>query len=176
MSTPRLEVVSPSGRRTVPVESLPFTIGRREGKDLRLVESEISRDHAEIVERDDSYFVRDLGSRYGSFVNDEETSEAEIRHGDRIRLGRGGGADLVFLTDDSNGMGDRSTNTAIGDLRQVAALLEGLTALGSGRVLEDVLAMVLDLAIEIGGAERGFIMLATRRERSSSSWLGRRRV
>src|SRR6516162_1474640 len=42
----------------------------------------------------------------------------------------------------------------------MAALLEGLRALGSGRVLDDVLALVLDLAIEVTGAERGFIMLA----------------
>jgi serine phosphatase RsbU (regulator of sigma subunit) len=48
----------------------------------------------------------------------------------------------------------------VGDLRQIAALLEGLRALGAGRVLDDVLAMVLDSAIEVSGAERGFIMLA----------------
>src|SRR5215203_714709 len=55
---------------------------------------------------------------------------------------------------------DKATTTAIGDLRQIAALLDGLRALGSGRVLDDVLALVLDSAIEVTGAERGFIMLA----------------
>ncbi len=50
--------------------------------------------------------------------------------------------------------------SAIGDLRHVAALLEGLRALGSGRVLDEVLALVLDSALNVGGAERGFIMLA----------------
>jgi serine phosphatase RsbU (regulator of sigma subunit) len=55
---------------------------------------------------------------------------------------------------------ERSTTTAIGDLRQIAALLEGLRALGSGRVLDDVLSLVLDSAIDVSGAERGFIMLA----------------
>ena len=44
----------------------------------------------------------------------------------------------------------------------MAALLEGLRALGSGRVLDDVLALVLDSAIEVTAAERGFIMLANR--------------
>src|SRR5438045_829236 len=48
------------------------------------------------------------------------------------------------------------------ELRQMAALLEGLRALGSGRVLDEVLAMVLDSAIDVTGAERGFIMLAGR--------------
>src|SRR5437870_12787858 len=44
----------------------------------------------------------------------------------------------------------------------MAALLEGLRALGSGRVLDDVLALVLDSAIEVTGGERGFIMMANR--------------
>jgi serine phosphatase RsbU (regulator of sigma subunit) len=48
----------------------------------------------------------------------------------------------------------------------MAALLEGLRALGSGRVLDDVLALVLDSAIEVTGAERGFIMMANREHQS----------
>ena len=81
-------------------------------------------------------------------------------HGDKVRLGRTGGAEMVFLLADSQPPVDRATTTAIGDLRQIAALLEGLRALGSGRVLDDVLSLVLDSAIEVSGAERGFIMLA----------------
>jgi serine phosphatase RsbU (regulator of sigma subunit) len=45
-------------------------------------------------------------------------------------------------------------------LHQVSALLEGLRALGSGRVLPEVLALVIDSALEVASAERGFIMLA----------------
>ena len=65
-------------------------------------------------------------------------------------------------------------NSAALELRQMAALLEGLRALGSGRVLDEVLALVLDSAIEVTGAERGFIMLANARASSwSSSWRAR---
>ena len=46
-------------------------------------------------------------------------------------------------------------------MRQTAALLEGLRALGAGHLLQDVLVLVLDAAIEVSGADRGFIMLAT---------------
>lgn len=160
MSTPRLEVTDSSGHRLVRVEKYPFLIGRSPESDLRLGGTEVSRDHMEIVSHEGRILARDRGSRYGTFVNEESATECELRHGDRIRLGRGGGADLVFMVDGESGLLERSASTAIGDLRQVAALLEGLSALGSGRVLEDVLAMVLDSAIEIGGAERGFIMLA----------------
>jgi sigma-B regulation protein RsbU (phosphoserine phosphatase) len=158
----RLEVTDALGRRIVPIEKEAFGIGRRETNDLRLAGSEVSRDHAEIVAADGRFIVRDKQSRYGTYVNDDPvTADRTLAHGDRIRLGRSGGAELVFLLADTGPPQDRATTTAIGDLRQIAALLEGLRALGSGRVLDDVLALVLDSAIEVTGAERGFIMLAS---------------
>jgi phosphoserine phosphatase RsbU/P len=160
MPDARLEVTDALGRRMVPVDKGLFSMGRRETNDLRLAGSEVSRDHAEIVIEGDRFVIRDKNSRYGTFVNGETVAEGPLAHGDRIRLGRSGGAELVFLLADGPPQTDRATTTAIGDLRQVAALLEGLRALGSGRVLDDVLALVLDSALEVGGGERGFIMLA----------------
>jgi serine phosphatase RsbU (regulator of sigma subunit) len=161
MPDARLEVTDALGRRIVPIGKDAFGIGRRETNDLRLAGSEVSRDHAEIVAAGSGYLVRDKQSRYGTYVNDEAVTERTLAHGDRIRLGRSGGAELVFLLADTAPHQDKATTTAIGDLRQIAALLDGLRALGSGRVLDDVLALVLDSAIEVTGAERGFIMLAT---------------
>ncbi|MBI2221934.1 MAG: SpoIIE family protein phosphatase [Acidobacteria bacterium] len=156
-----LEVIDAHGRRLVSIDQETFTIGRKETNHLRLSGSEVSRDHAEISRQAGRFTVRDRGSRYGTFVNGDQVTERELAHGDRIRLGRAGGAELVFLAAAAAPFQtDRATSTAIGDLRQIAALLEGLRALGSGRVLDDVLALVLDSAIEVGGAERGFIMLA----------------
>lgn len=160
MPDARLEVTDALGRRIVPIGKEAFGIGRRETNDLRLAGSEVSRDHAEIVAVTGGFLVRDKQSRYGTYVNDEPVTERTLAHGDRIRLGRSGGAELVFLLADSGPSQDKATTTAIGDLRQIAALLDGLRALGSGRVLDDVLALVLDSAIEVTGAERGFIMLA----------------
>ena len=168
MAMPRLEITDRMGRRVVPIEKSTFLIGRREGSDLRPMEhQEVSRDHAEIVQVDNEivqvdnkYVIRDRGSRKGTFVNDEQVTERELQNGDRVRLGRTGGVELVFLVGEAEQRVDRTTSTAIGDLRLVATLLEGLSALGSGRILEDVLALVLDAAIEAGNAERGFIMLA----------------
>jgi serine phosphatase RsbU (regulator of sigma subunit)/pSer/pThr/pTyr-binding forkhead associated (FHA) protein len=160
MPDARLEVTDNLGRRIVRIDKGQFTLGRRETNDVRLAGSEVSRDHAEIVVNGDRFVIRDLNSRYGTFVNGEAISEGPLSHGDRVRLGRSGGAELVFLLAEGTTDAERQTTTAIGDLRQVAALLEGLRALGSGRVLDDVLAMVLDSALEVGGAERGFIMLS----------------
>jgi serine phosphatase RsbU (regulator of sigma subunit) len=162
MSEARLEVTDALGRRVVPVAKAPFEIGRRETNDLRLAGSEVSRDHAEIVlDPSGTYILKDRASRYGTYVNGDQVTEHSLAHGDRIRLGRSGGAEMVFLVRDTDVVEEKSpTTTAIGDLRQIGALLEGLRALGSGRVLDDVLSLVLDSAIDVGGAERGFIMLA----------------
>ena len=157
-----LDVRDASGDRRVVISPLPFTIGRRETNQLCLTGGEVSREHAEIVLEGGQFVVRDRESRYGTFVNGQPVTVQPLHSGDQIRLGRGGGAELVFaLADDvASSSGVRSSTNAVGDLRQVAALLEGLRSLGSGRVLQDVLALVLDTALEISGAERGFIMLA----------------
>jgi serine phosphatase RsbU (regulator of sigma subunit) len=162
MAGPRLEVRDALGERVVPLDTMPFMIGRRETNALRLGGSEVSREHAEISLENSKYMLRDKESRYGTFVNGDQVTEAEIKSGDRVRLGRGGGADLVFLTtDEQPSLSGRSTTGARDDLRQINSLLEGFRALGSGRVLQEVLALVLDAAIEISNAERAFIMLST---------------
>jgi sigma-B regulation protein RsbU (phosphoserine phosphatase) len=163
MPEARLEVMDALGKRVVNVEKAPFEIGRRETNDLRLAGSEVSRDHAEItIDPSGTYVLKDRASRYGTYVNGDQVTQHSLAHGDRIRLGRSGGAEMVFLVRDGDAVEEKSpTTTAIGDLRQIGALLEGLRALGSGRVLDDVLSLVLDSAIDVGGAERGFIMLAS---------------
>jgi len=159
-TTPRLQVDDPLGRRTVIIDKPIFRIGRKSESDLRSVGTDVSREHAEIVQREDGRFVlKDRGSRCGTFVNDERITERPLRHRDKIRLGRSGSSELVFLSDDS---GDsRTTGTSgVVDFRPLTTLLDRLSALGSARVLDEVLELVMDSAIDATGAERGFIMLA----------------
>ncbi len=161
MPHPRLEIRDALGERHVTLERFPFSIGRRDVNDLQLGGSEVSREHAEIRLEDGAFVLRDRQSRYGTFVNGDPITECQLRSGDRIRLGRGGGADLVFVAaDDSFRRSTGGATGALDDLRQMTALLGGLRALGSGRLLQDVLALVLDAALELSGAERAFIMLA----------------
>ena len=65
-----------------------------------------------------------------------------------------------LLSDAATAPATERSVDAVGDLRQVAALLEGLLAVGSARVLDDVLGFVMASEIAVSGAERGFIMLA----------------
>jgi phosphoserine phosphatase RsbU/P len=155
----RLEFNDAQGRRVVRLEKDVFTIGRRFGNDLQLTSHEISRDHAKIVQRDGQYILRDLGSTCGTFVNGEQITERTLTQLDRVRFGPSG-QEMLFIEQGSAGAVERVTGLAVGDLRQVSSLLEGLRAMGSARILDDILALVLDSAIDVGGAERGFIMLA----------------
>lgn len=160
--SPRLVVTDALGRRIVNIDKPLFTIGRRSETDLRLPGADISRVHAEISIENGACVIRDKQSRFGTFVNGERHTEKVLAHGDQIRLGQAGDTEIVFFVDDEAPSVEKSAVSAASELRQMAALLEGLRALGSGRVLDEVLAMVLDSAIEVTGAERGFIMLANR--------------
>ena len=59
MGEVRLEVTDALGRRVVPITKPEFAIGRRETNDLRLAGSEVSRDHAQIVNADKKYVIKD---------------------------------------------------------------------------------------------------------------------
>jgi sigma-B regulation protein RsbU (phosphoserine phosphatase) len=158
MTTPRL-VISHPGRRTETIELAGriTTLGRRRECTVQLAGSDVSREHAEIASEARGFVLRDLGSKFGTFVNGQRAAEHVLCDKDRIRLGRSSDCDIVFVAGGASAE-IRSVNPS-GDLRQLATLLEGLRALGSGRVLDDVLTMVIDSAIEVTAAERGFIML-----------------
>ncbi len=156
----RLEMIDALGRRRITrIDLDPFTIGRSHGNSLPLTSAEISREHANIVRKGEDFLLRDRDSRAGTFINDKPITEATLAHGDRIRIGRQ--TELTFLIGDAPQTTEKTTTASVGDLRQLAALLDGLRALGSARVLDHVLALVLDSAIAVTEADRGFLMLLT---------------
>ncbi|MBL8920573.1 MAG: FHA domain-containing protein [Myxococcaceae bacterium] len=63
-------------------------IGRASVSDLRLQHPSISRRHAQVRRIGDQFFVKDLGSQNGSFVNKTRiASEVEVKIGDTLALG-----------------------------------------------------------------------------------------
>lgn len=153
----RLAIVDASGRRVVDLTAPVFRLGRGADNDLQLGGADISREHAEIVTRGDSYIVRDRQSRTGTFVNGERITERRLSHGDEIVCGR---STVLMFLEAGKIAGRRGASGQPWDFRHVAAVLDALRGMGPHRVLDEVLTLVLDTAIEVCGAERGFIMLA----------------
>jgi pSer/pThr/pTyr-binding forkhead associated (FHA) protein len=157
---PRLSVTDALGQRTVSVDMSPFGIGRRTTANLQVVSRDVSRAHAEILLADGVYRLRDAGSRFGTFLNGAAVTEPKaLAHGDRIRLGQSDDVELIFLAEARTATVLLETSGGLSDFRQLAAILDGLRALGSGRVLDEVLTLVLDSAVDVTTAERGFVML-----------------
>ncbi len=70
------------------VAGADYIIGRSAGSDVVVDDTGCSGRHAVVLWRDDRAWIRDLDSANGTRVNDEPVTEAEIRPGDRIDMGR----------------------------------------------------------------------------------------
>lgn len=62
------------------------TIGRTEDNTIVLPDPSISKQHAEIVFEDGNYFVIDLGSSNGVFLNNERIEKAKLKYWDEIQI------------------------------------------------------------------------------------------
>lgn len=65
-----------------------FTIGRSSKCDIQIDQESISRTHAVIVNDGKKVMVRDLGSTNGTYVNDRQVDQYEVKNGDFIKIGR----------------------------------------------------------------------------------------
>lgn len=63
-------------------------VGRDEGCAVRLNTHEVSRQHCTLRVDGDEIYVKDLGSRNGTFINDQEVKEeSPLKVGDILRVG-----------------------------------------------------------------------------------------
>jgi hypothetical protein len=94
-------------------------------------------------------------------VGREAITERQLCSGDRIRLGREGGAELVFF-DEGDEPRRRRRSLRAGAARCGGCRICWYACGDSGPIAcsNDVLVLVLDAALEVSHADRGFIMLA----------------
>jgi sigma-B regulation protein RsbU (phosphoserine phosphatase) len=171
MEPASLVVTDPSGNRIrVPIEPLPFHIGRQPESDLIIRDSRVSRAHSRIVVDGGRYYLEDCGSRHGTLVNGTKVKRHPLANSDRIEFGVPDSYSLVFALDgvelkrlmEQMGAADKTPIAPHGvgaNLGKLRAILDLARTLQHSFSVDDVLAQVVDTALAITGAERGFLML-----------------
>ena len=155
-------------------------LGRGIRNDIRIIDTEVSRQHAAITFDDGVYWLEDRDSSNGTFVNGVQIKRRAIRSGDRIQVG---GSVLLFAlekaADDSspvadmihiigNGEGDQSAivqaveQTERHPVENLRALY-GITEAAASPFMsqDEMLQRILDLTIDVVGADRGCVLLAS---------------
>jgi serine phosphatase RsbU (regulator of sigma subunit)/pSer/pThr/pTyr-binding forkhead associated (FHA) protein len=164
--TARLIFNAGGTRRVVPIDTIPFTIGRGADCSLLILHAQVSREHA-CIERDGSgYLIHDRSSRHGTFVNEVRVKSRYLKAGDSIRIG--GGRDILVFEDGEQNVtrtllaqlsqtGARSAGNS--DLEKLSLFLQAARSLSTLDGSNDVLRTMLEYSIRLTGAERGFVFL-----------------
>lgn len=169
-ATPGLEVIHPSGERTrIRLDPLPFRIGRGPDNHLILRDNRASRGHAKISRDLAAFLIEDLDSLHGTWVNGNRIqSPTLLRAGDTVHFGFEDSYRLVFSDADARipRMLDQisASNQATGaasSLARLRALVELARSLQTTLARDEVLSAILDAALALTDAERGFVLLRT---------------
>jgi len=160
-------ILHPSGQRSrVPLEPIPFSIGRHADNSLVIRDNRTSRGHARIVGENGAYVIEDLNSRHGTWVNGERVARRVLRNSDLIEFGVRESYQLTFtvetgeihrildqITVNSDSEADKNNLTKLRSLVEVARALQNSLS------TQEVLTAVVDAALAVTGCERGFLML-----------------
>ncbi len=98
------------------------TLGRHANNTLRLVDREVSKEHASIERMPaGGFLLRDLGSSNGTFVNGRRVKELNLREGDEISLGN---SRLVFHEGQRGGSNSPNVTVVASDQSMPAFLAQ----------------------------------------------------
>lgn len=64
------------------------TVGRLEDNNFQIAEPSVSSHHCEIILKGEEVLVKDLNSTNGTFINDQPVTEAPLKPGQILRLGK----------------------------------------------------------------------------------------
>jgi phosphoserine phosphatase RsbU/P len=165
-----LVVIDPNGRRSrIPVQPLPFRIGRHSDNHLIIRDTRASRTHARILVDGRDYWIEDCNSRHGTFLNGKRITRQPLHTSDRIEFGAQDSYQLVFAFDGAElkrlmeqvaAPEKPGTPKGVGsNLAKLRAVLDLARTLQNSFSIEDVLSSVVDTALAVTGAERGFLLL-----------------
>lgn len=164
-----LLVINPSGNRTrLTVSPVPFNIGRQADNHFVLRDNRASRNHARIGADNGEYFVEDLKSRHGVLVNGSRINgRQKLVSGDRIEFGVSDSYKLIFTVEEAEiqRLMDQLSSPATrpggapSNLSKLRALVEVARTVQSSLSTTTVLSAVVDAALTVTNAQRGFLIL-----------------
>lgn len=99
----------------------PITIGRSPEADVVILDEKSSRIHCGIRLWDGEFYIKDLKSRNGTYVNDQRVDVAKLKPGDHIRVGS-----MAFFFDQEPG---KTTDVALKEVEQEMAQGKGYSTL-----------------------------------------------
>jgi serine phosphatase RsbU (regulator of sigma subunit) len=166
---PALVFVQGSEQKNIVLNRTPFTVGRKVDKDLVIADPRVSRDHAQIMQDGQEFFIEDLGSKHGTFLNGERIQRQKLERGDRLEFGARDSAYVLFNP------AHATSNTAREFLSQISVIggikpdtteletlrlfLEAARKLNTAGVLDEILITMLDVTLELTKAERAYVFL-----------------
>ena len=87
---PALVIRAGGGREgeSFPVDGERMTIGRRPDSAVFLDDVTVSRDHALLIRRGEAWYLDDLGSLNGTYVNRSRIESQRLQEGDEVQIGK----------------------------------------------------------------------------------------
>lgn len=165
----RLQLIQgPGAGKNFPLSVRRIVLGRQPGVDLMLEAVEVSRQHARLTPEQGRYFLEDLGSSNGTFVNNTRIKErTELHDRDQVRVGP-----FVFQFEAGEPAQDMTIRAEVPPLAPSRILLKQDAASKLGAVLEitqqlsrtldldELLPRLLDHLLALfPQAERGLILI-----------------
>ncbi|HMF00607.1 MAG TPA: SpoIIE family protein phosphatase [Terriglobia bacterium] len=177
MSKPQLYWLGPDGQEnSFPLIAPEILIGRKSDADVVLNNQHVSRHHAKLVKTAEGYALQDLGSTHGTFVNESRVENKALKHGDKISLGKDR-IDLHYFTSESKPAKSvpKTDTTQIferslmdlgvvlpsgsSDLEKISCILDFQYQWEQMFTPETAFQKILESALKISGAERGFVLV-----------------
>lgn len=105
----RIRYIKPDGAPLLfELGDRPITIGRSPDADIIVLDEKASRIHCGVRLWDGEFYLKDLKSKNGTYLNDRTVEVSKIRHGDVIRIGES----LLFVESEE----EIGTDTAMGEI------------------------------------------------------------
>lgn len=74
--------------REIELAQSQLWIGRKPGNDVVIDNAAVSGEHARIIQEEGMFYVEDMASTNGTFLNDKRVHKQELYDGDRVRIGK----------------------------------------------------------------------------------------